>query len=162
MRFQRIGLVLEGGGGKGSYQIGVWKAIRELGLEKKIVAVSGTSVGALNAALFAKGDFETACQIWREIDTDTILAERGINEKLTSIFSQRNLKSLIDRALQGSRWSPTCKACFVTCRSIERPAIVYYDILSLLDPVQIAAYYGRFCGAKRPQCEAERPGFLLI
>ena len=63
MRFQRIGLVLEGGGGKGSYQIGVWKAIRELGLEKKIVAVSGTSVGALNAALFAKGDFETACQI---------------------------------------------------------------------------------------------------
>ena len=28
--------------------------------------------------------------------------------------------------------------------------------------VQIAAYYGRFCGAKRPQCEAERPGFLLI
>lgn len=134
MRFQRIGLVLEGGGGKGSYQIGVWKAIRELGLEKKIVAVSGTSVGALNAALFAKGDFETACQIWREIDTDTILAERGINEKLTSIFSQRNLKSLIDRALQGSRWSPTCKACFVTCRSIERPAIVYYDILSLLDP----------------------------
>ena len=50
MRFQRIGLVLEGGGGKGSYQIGVLKAIRELGLEKKIVAVSGTSVGALNAA----------------------------------------------------------------------------------------------------------------
>ena len=28
--------------------------------------------------------------------------------------------------------------------------------------MQIAAYYGRFCGAKRPQCEAERPGFLLI
>ena len=28
--------------------------------------------------------------------------------------------------------------------------------------LQIAAYYGRFCGAKRPQCEAERPGFLLI
>lgn len=34
-----------------------------------------------------------------------------------------------------------------------------------LDPkltVQIAAYYGRFCGAKRPQCGAERPVFLLI
>lgn len=28
--------------------------------------------------------------------------------------------------------------------------------------MQIAAYYGRFCGAKRPRCEAERPGFLLI
>ena len=28
--------------------------------------------------------------------------------------------------------------------------------------LQIAAYYGQFCGAKRPQCGAERPGFLLI
>ena len=28
--------------------------------------------------------------------------------------------------------------------------------------LQIAAYYGQFCGAKRPRCEAERPGFLLI
>ena len=54
---------MEGGGGKGSYQIGVWRAIRELGLEKWITAVSGTSVGALNAALFAKGDFEKAYQL---------------------------------------------------------------------------------------------------
>ena len=35
-------------------------------------------------------------------------------------------------------------------------------IKQLPERVQIAAYYGRFCGAKRPQCEAERPGFLLI
>lgn len=28
--------------------------------------------------------------------------------------------------------------------------------------VQIAAYYGQFCGAKRPQCGAERPEILLI
>lgn len=34
--------------------------------------------------------------------------------------------------------------------------------LSNNDKVQIAAYYGQFCGAKRPQCGAERPGFLLI
>lgn len=34
--------------------------------------------------------------------------------------------------------------------------------IDILDNLQIAAYYGRFCGAKRPQCEAERPGFLLI
>ena len=28
--------------------------------------------------------------------------------------------------------------------------------------LQIAAYYGQFCGAKRPQCGAERPEILLI
>ena len=35
-------------------------------------------------------------------------------------------------------------------------------ISRLLKNMQIAAYYGQFCGAKRPQCGAERPGFLLI
>jgi NTE family protein len=48
----KIGVVFEGGGGKGSYQIGAWKAIRDMGIEPYITCVSGTSVGALNAALF--------------------------------------------------------------------------------------------------------------
>ena len=41
----RLGLVLAGGGARGAYEIGVWKAICELGLDKRIVAISGTSVG---------------------------------------------------------------------------------------------------------------------
>ena len=47
-----IGLVLSGGGARGAYEIGVWKAICELGLDKRIVAISGTSVGGINAAMF--------------------------------------------------------------------------------------------------------------
>lgn len=50
-----IGLVFAGGGGKGAYQIGVWRAVRELQLEQHIAVVAGTSVGALNGALFLKG-----------------------------------------------------------------------------------------------------------
>jgi len=61
------GLVLGGGGAKGSYEIGVWKALRELGFEGQITAVSGASVGALNAALFAAGDLERAQKIWENI-----------------------------------------------------------------------------------------------
>lgn len=67
------GLVLAGGGGKGAYEIGVWKAL----LERKdlhISAVSGTSVGALNAALFSTGDFELAQAIWEnQINEEVIL-----------------------------------------------------------------------------------------
>ena len=48
-----IGLVLCGGGGRGAYQIGVWQALNELGLDRYINGVSGTSAGALNTALFA-------------------------------------------------------------------------------------------------------------
>ena len=42
------GLVLEGGGTKGAYQIGAYKALRDLGIEFQ--GVAGTSIGALNGA----------------------------------------------------------------------------------------------------------------
>lgn len=42
------GLVLGGGGGRGSYEIGVWKALDEYRDVVDIKAVSGSSVGALN------------------------------------------------------------------------------------------------------------------
>ena len=48
-----LGLVLSGGGAKGAYEVGVWQALEEAGLASNITAISGTSVGALNAALFA-------------------------------------------------------------------------------------------------------------
>ena len=50
-------VVLSGGGSKGAYQIGVWKYLEECGLAQHICAVSGTSVGALNAALFSTGNY---------------------------------------------------------------------------------------------------------
>ena len=49
---QEIGLVLAGGGGKGAYEVGVWKALNDYGIAQKITVISGTSVGWLNAALF--------------------------------------------------------------------------------------------------------------
>ncbi|MCR4646634.1 MAG: patatin-like phospholipase family protein [Oscillospiraceae bacterium] len=62
----KLGLVLDGGGAKGAYQIGVWKAMREFGLDRQVTAIAGTSVGGLNAVLFAQGDFELAYHIWTE------------------------------------------------------------------------------------------------
>ncbi len=62
---QEYALVLEGGGGKGAYQIGVWKALREAGV--RISAVCGASVGALNGALIAMGDVEKAVSLWENI-----------------------------------------------------------------------------------------------
>lgn len=47
----KVGLVLSGGGAKGAYQVGVLKALRELGTQ--IDAVSGASIGALNGGVLA-------------------------------------------------------------------------------------------------------------
>lgn len=68
-----VALVLAGGGGKGAYHIGVWKALREFGVDKNISAVAGTSVGSLNAALFMQGDFDLAEKIWLSISHDKLL-----------------------------------------------------------------------------------------
>ena len=45
-------VVLSGGGSKGSYEIGVWKALRRLHIKYDIV--TGTSIGALNGALMTQ------------------------------------------------------------------------------------------------------------
>lgn len=63
---QEIGLVLSGGGGKGAYEVGVWKALNDYGIAKKITVISGTSVGGLNAALFSVLKPEEAEKIWLE------------------------------------------------------------------------------------------------
>lgn len=69
----KIGLVLAGGGGKGAYQIGVWKALRELKIDEHIQGVSGTSIGALNSILFAQGDLELAENVWMGINREDVL-----------------------------------------------------------------------------------------
>lgn len=55
-------IVLSGGGAKGAYQIGVWKALRKLKLNYSIV--TGTSVGALNGAFFVQKDYFKAVHMW--------------------------------------------------------------------------------------------------
>ena len=69
----KIGLVLPGGGGKGAYQIGVMKALYELGIANHIKYISGTSIGALNSLLFVQGNIEVAEEVWSNISVEKIL-----------------------------------------------------------------------------------------
>ena len=70
---EKLGLVFGGGGAKGSYEIGVWTALRQMNLERRISGVSGASIGALNMALFAQGDLETAQMLWSQITTQDVV-----------------------------------------------------------------------------------------
>lgn len=64
-------LALEGGGARGAYQIGAWKALTEAGIH--ISAVAGTSVGALNGALIAMGDHARAEELWSNIHYSEVM-----------------------------------------------------------------------------------------
>lgn len=93
---KEYGLVLDGGGARGAYQIGAWKALNEVGL--RICGIAGTSVGALNGALICMGDVRLAGKIWADLsfskvmDVDDIWMEKlfkkeqPIKEILSAIF----------------------------------------------------------------------------
>lgn len=97
----KLGLVFAGGGGKGSYEVGVWKAFKEFGIDKNISAISGTSVGGLNGALFTKGDFEQGLKVWQEMNPQQILQIRPeqIISALAKIFPQTRIPTLIGEKL---------------------------------------------------------------
>jgi len=65
-----VGLALEGGGSRGAYQVGVVKAYLEAGY--RFDGYVGTSIGAINAAAFAQGDFEKAEEMWLSLTTSEL------------------------------------------------------------------------------------------
>jgi len=68
---KNYGLCLSGGGAKGAYQIGCWRAFLEWGLDFEVVA--GSSVGALNGAFICQGDYARAENFWCHISAEQIL-----------------------------------------------------------------------------------------
>ena len=120
---EKIGLVLEGGGSKGAYQVGVLKALLENGY--RFDAVTGTSIGALNGAILAQDGLDRLEDFWREVKISSIFdVSEEIAEKLENGVSRnvmvyillqvRNLKKFIDvngekmesrMRVQSCRWS---------------------------------------------------------
>lgn len=82
---KEIGVVLSGGGGKGSYEVGVWKAFVDYGIAQKVTVISGTSVGGLNAALFACEEVDRVIGFWENFvpeelwnNTYELIDEKGL------------------------------------------------------------------------------------
>ncbi len=81
---QGVGLVLAGGGARGLAHLGVWRALREHGIE--IDVVGGTSIGAVMAALMAAD---------QPPDRVLALARRAFGSNPTGDFNLVPLLSLI-------------------------------------------------------------------
>ena len=69
-------LVLGGGGSKGAYELGVWRALDELGISFDIV--TGTSIGAMIGAMYVQKQFERCLELWEQLSVDDIIAN-GVN-----------------------------------------------------------------------------------
>ncbi len=64
-------LVLSGGGGRGAYQVGVYKALEELNLLPGVIV--GTSIGAVNGAMLASGHNAASLEHeWRQMNVKRV------------------------------------------------------------------------------------------
>lgn len=92
---KKYALVLAGGGAKGAYQIGAWKAFKELKIKFK--AIAGTSAGALNGALMCQNDYKKALELWNNMSLEKIVSIPSEVIKDGKIdFNSKNLSILKD------------------------------------------------------------------
>ncbi len=160
---QRFGLVLSGGGAKGAYEAGVFRALYALDFADKVKAVSGTSVGALNTLIFAMQDVELAQTLWSKIGLRNILSpsdkmERGqlrevmrhispdtleiealpsllleLSRSNVSPFTQAGLRSLLWKTVDFQRIRHSGMALYACAYDVEALKPVYFHLNALSD-----------------------------
>lgn len=149
---KEYGVILEGGGAKGSYQIGAWKALREAGV--KIKGVAGASVGSLNGALICMDDLEKAEYIWENIryssvmDVDDEWMEKlrqmdfgslGVREILSSAkrilrdkgFDITPLKKLIEDTIDEDKIRNSDRELYITTYSVSDHRLLNLNVREL-------------------------------
>lgn len=108
-----IGIAFEGGGTKGSYQIGSYLAF--LDCHYKPDGVCGTSIGAFNAAMIAAGQEKKLLKFWENVDVAELLKLKNLkNIKIKTVnkavsdlwevlknkgISTSNLRKTVDEVL---------------------------------------------------------------
>lgn len=98
-----LGLALEGGGAKGAFHMGAYKAFMEEGYE--FDGIVGTSIGALNGAIIAQGDFDLGYKFWKTMDNSLLFdmeelqMQKIIDKKVdkeTIMYLSSKIKSIFD------------------------------------------------------------------
>jgi NTE family protein len=100
-RYDRVALVLQGGGALGAYQIGVYQALAEAGCEPNWI--SGVSIGAINSAIIAGNGPKKRLQkleaFWNTISGRKICSARAASSRVRCrTFSPATRKSCIRAA----------------------------------------------------------------
>ena len=148
----KIGLVLSGGGGKGAYELGVFKALKDLGIDKYIEVFSGTSIGAFNAVLFAQDDMVAAEALWEEVTIDKLIpvskfelikkglglfigaknmnvAKKYMNQKIDEgAVSKDGAREIINKYLNIEKVKENKKVCYAACTELPDFKVKYFKV----------------------------------
>jgi len=91
-------LALAGGGTRGAYHLGAWKALNEMGIE--VGAVVGTSIGSVNGAMFVQGDLDKAEALWKSIKIEDVFDLDIDPVDANNLFDHKNLVHLLQELIR--------------------------------------------------------------
>jgi NTE family protein len=138
-----VAFVLGGGGILGAHEVGMLRALAESGIEPDLIL--GTSVGAINGALFAAepsaAGVERLSQLWRETNVSEVSAGSVLRRITTLARSGTHLESLdmarerLAQALVVERVEELPVAFQCVAASIERAAEHWFQSGVLADVV---------------------------
>ncbi len=87
---EKLGLVLSGGGSKGAYEIGVYKALKKMHINIDIV--TGTSIGAVNGMFVTQKDLRGALKYWKNVSFSSMYREEDFppmeDPTLSKVYAQ--------------------------------------------------------------------------
>jgi NTE family protein len=105
-----VGLVLQGGGALGAYEYGAVSCLCEMGL--KPIAVTGVSIGAINAAAIAgarNGDIvKSLKELWSSITIPQVPFMNEHMQEILSMFGTPNFYKLRTDVLNMQHWTSLC------------------------------------------------------
>jgi NTE family protein len=141
----KIALVLGGGGLKGFAHIGVFRALKELGIEPTVVA--GTSIGALIGAAYARG-----MDVTEMADRARALKRRDLfrlnrmgmlleRQHSPAIYLEEPLRNVVQAVAGDKRFDQLKKALLVNTVDIERGSQLVWGLPGLRDVSVADAVY---------------------
>jgi NTE family protein len=131
----RIALVLGGGGLKGFAHIGVFRALKELGIEPTVVA--GTSIGALIGAAYARG-----MEVTEMVDRARALKRRDLfrlnrmgmlleRQHSPAIYLDEPLKNVVNSVAGDKRFDQLKRTLLVNTVDIQRGSQIVWGLPGL-------------------------------
>lgn len=115
------GLALEGGGAKGAFHVGALQAFFDRGIT--FDAVTGTSIGALNGAMIAQGDFETLKMLWTNAAISKVadVDDAEFDKLMSGDYDRSLVKYLVKKAREviSSRGMPIDKLKSIVDKYID-------------------------------------------
>lgn len=100
---KKVGLILGGGGTRGAYEVGAYRALKELNIN--IAAVVGTSIGAINAAFICMDDYPSLHDLWLEMKFSSCFLYED-NKDLSKANFLVYIIELLKGALKDGGWNP--------------------------------------------------------